>query len=657
MSASRRALQMVLWISIPVGLHAVELTRDQALQLGKEIGTANNPTVSTFVTGPDLTIVPAYQGTAVPETGYYGAGLGIEEAARQALSNSPVGSFVQDSASSRPRFTIDRSDPVVRRGDAIAADPQTTLGRQITGQYSACRSVTATLAPPVYSKEHCTAWGLDQQRSCQKTLRLTCTRPIECDAGSISLDTVQSDMQWSYTYPTLTIGTVSDDYWSGHCAVFDRRTSFIIADIDKVENFTLIQASFDDWIRLSVNGHVVYVGPYGGDRLEIDHYDPFGNGASFQRVQYGAASYGACELGTNWNMNLDIDIKPYLRTGTNTIDMRVVVSGAGEGWARFKATQYCDCQWSEDWDSGCNTLEQQVRSGMCLQRSETCVEPAETRLIDGIPVHRDCWRYDVGYQCATGETREEPYCQELRDRACSQVDATCVSTLPDGSCHEYRQTYRCPRGEQVSQTVMDCGGQSFCLDGSCFGTGYTPNQDFALAASHLSALEAAARDFDTTRMRVFQGEDLRCGKTALGYSNCCKDGGWGVDLSLAQCSNPEERLGQQRQAGRCHYIGDYCSSKSLFGCLVRKNTYCCYNSKLARIIQEQGRPQLGLGWGSATHPDCRGLTPEELTHIDFARIDFSEFYADAYTNAATADRPSATEMQQLIQQRIQGRLP
>lgn len=656
MNGTRFAVMALLCLGLLSGLPAADLSRDQALLLGKELGTQNNASITNSATNPDLGAIPGYQGTDVPETQYYGAGLGIEDTARQALPDNPIGTYVQDSALSRPLFTLDRTDPIVQRSDTITADPQAVLGQQLTGQYSDCQPVTTTVAPATYTDEVCTAWGLDQSLSCQKTLNLSCTRPIECDAGGINLDSVQGDMLWTYTYPTLTIGTLSNNYWSGYCAVFDRSTTFTITDIDKVQEFTLIQAGFDDWIRLSVNGHPVYIGPYGGDRLDIDTYEVF-TGLTLQRVQYGPASFGACELSTSWNKTLDIDIKPYLHTGTNTLEMRVVVAGAGEGWARFRATQYCDCQWSETWDNGCTALEQQAQSGMCVQQSQTCVEPAETRVIDGIPVTRDCWRYDLAYQCATGETREEPYCQELRDHGCSQIDSTCVTILPDGGCYEYRQTYRCPQGNEVSQTVMDCGGQTFCLDGNCFDTGYTPNTDFALAASHLSSLESAVQDFDTTNMVVFKGQDLRCDKTVLGFSNCCKDSGWGIDLSLAQCSEQEKVLGQQRQAGQCHFIGDYCSHGSLFGCLARKNTYCCFNSKLARIIQEQGRPQLGLGWGSHKNPDCRGFTPEELTSIDFSTIDFSEFYADAYANAASADRPSGTAMQQIIEQRIQGLLP
>ncbi|MDL2313948.1 conjugal transfer protein TraN [Desulfovibrio sp. OttesenSCG-928-C14] len=66
-----------------------------------------------------------------------------------------------------------------------------------------------------------------------------------------------------------------------------------------------------------------------------------------------------------------------------------------------------------------------------------------------------------------------------------------------------------------------------------------------------------------------------------------------------------------------------CTIKVFGACLQKKNVYCCFDSVLARIIHEQGRPQLGLGWGS-----CRGFYLDEFMQIDFTRIDFSEYVDD-----------------------------
>jgi conjugal transfer mating pair stabilization protein TraN len=48
---------------------------------------------------------------------------------------------------------------------------------------------------------------------------------------------------------------------------------------------------------------------------------------------------------------------------------------------------------------------------------------------------------------------------------------------------------------------------------------------------------------------------------------------------------------------------------------------------LARIVNEQGRVQVGKGWGGAQNPDCSGFSVEQLQRLDFAAMDLSEFYA------------------------------
>jgi hypothetical protein len=132
---------------------------------------------------------------------------------------------------------------------------------------------------------------------------------------------------------------------------------------------------------------------------------------------------------------------------------------------------------------------------------------------------------------------------------------------------------------------------------------------------------------------------LKCRKPGIqtGFANCCSGGtgnAWGILGDT--CSENEKILAQKREKGLCHYIGEYCSIKleTPFGdiCLQKKQSYCCFNSKLARIIHEQARPQLGISWGSPKSPNCRGFTIEEITKIDWTKIDFSEYIADIQAN-------------------------
>ena len=119
-----------------------------------------------------------------------------------------------------------------------------------------------------------------------------------------------------------------------------------------------------------------------------------------------------------------------------------------------------------------------------------------------------------------------------------------------------------------------------------------------------------------------------------------------VYQELTQCDKDEQALSVKIGQKLCHSVGSYCAQKVLFGCLVIKETHCCFNSKLARIINEQGRVQLGRDWGAAESPQCTGLTMTDIQKIDFSKIDLSEFIQDIIPKAidvnAATDKASAS---------------
>ena len=105
-----------------------------------------------------------------------------------------------------------------------------------------------------------------------------------------------------------------------------------------------------------------------------------------------------------------------------------------------------------------------------------------------------------------------------------------------------------------------------------------------------------------------------------------------VVLSVMACNEEEARLALKEGAKLCHAIGTHCSScVRILGvcvaCIEHTTTKCCFNSMLARIVNEQGRVQVGKGWGGSENPDCSGFTVAQLQSLDFAAMDFTEFYA------------------------------
>ncbi|SNS67956.1 conjugal transfer mating pair stabilization protein TraN [Sphingomonas laterariae] len=110
-----------------------------------------------------------------------------------------------------------------------------------------------------------------------------------------------------------------------------------------------------------------------------------------------------------------------------------------------------------------------------------------------------------------------------------------------------------------------------------------------------------------------------------------------MDFLLSGCDQQDMEVGMLRGSGMCHEVGSYCSSKILGICVQKARGHCCFNTKLGRIIQEQGRPQLksfnAVGWGTPKQPYCRGFTPEEFQALDFSKMDLSEYYSEIEARA------------------------
>ena len=260
-----------------------------------------------------------------------------------------------------------------------------------------------------------------------------------------------------------------------------------------------------------------------------------------------------------------------------------------------------------------------------------CVEPGGVRtvVVEGktYSIHQDCWKWQDTYLT---QTETEGTCGEyMKDSACTVTRSQCADTV-DGFCVSQLVTYSCERKKEGNGQI--CGGEFFCKDGSCAQGQTGTSNMFGQAVSALAAVAAAGEDvaeLNGENVRAFTGEGKSCKKFAAGFNNCCKDSGWGQDVGLSSCSSDEKALGKAKEKKLTVYVGEYCSKKVLGVCLEKKRGYCQFDSKLARIVQEQGRrDQLGVGFGSGNSPNCRGITVDELQRLDFGVMNFSDFYSD-----------------------------
>lgn len=276
-----------------------------------------------------------------------------------------------------------------------------------------------------------------------------------------------------------------------------------------------------------------------------------------------------------------------------------------------------------------------------------CSEPGGTKtgVMEGKPwsLTEACWAYRDKY---VTQSADNGTCQAYVDNpACTLAARQCAFYSGEGTClHEYA-TYSCE--SKTSGKVMICGGDVFCLDGECDKAQSGKSNDFGEAVSQLAALAAAGKDVAALNgidVRAFTGEAKFCRKAAAGFSNCCKDGGWGQDVGLAQCNSEEKALGKAKKDKLTVSVGEFCAKKVLGVCLQKKRSYCQFDSKLAQIVQQQGRNgQLHISFGSSKHPDCRGITVDELQQIKFDQLDFTNFYEDLMNNQKIPDSGALTE--------------
>lgn len=119
---------------------------------------------------------------------------------------------------------------------------------------------------------------------------------------------------------------------------------------------------------------------------------------------------------------------------------------------------------------------------------------------------------------------------------------------------------------------------------------------------------------------------------------------------LMSCSQEEQLLGMHKGANLSVFTNEECSSKiPIIGtCIEWTDHYCSFNSILAKIINTQGKPQLGLDTAN-----CAGLTTEQLSTLDFSKIDFSEF-TQALVGNAVANLPASSAIQQAYTPIMQG---
>jgi conjugal transfer mating pair stabilization protein TraN len=271
----------------------------------------------------------------------------------------------------------------------------------------------------------------------------------------------------------------------------------------------------------------------------------------------------------------------------------------------------------------------------CQDTGKRCVSSG-ARTVDGYVVHKDCWEWSYGKTCnypSKNNCSQYVHCYLVGFRECLLSDSVgnCVNQLKEYSCKRWApssipiEKIRYGREEKQGINNIRCKGLP-CIDGNCIDKSYDSNNEIMDSVSKLYAV-SQMKGVVNMLMELFAGYSASCTKKAVGYSNCCKlDGGsnnWGHNLG-AQCTKDEQTLIETRKKNLCVYVGKE-NKQTLGMSILVKHHWCCFGNMLNKVIQVEGRKQLGLAFGTPSSPDCRGLTLEQLLKLDWNKMNFSEF--------------------------------
>lgn len=298
----------------------------------------------------------------------------------------------------------------------------------------------------------------------------------------------------------------------------------------------------------------------------------------------------------------------------------------------------------DDW-AGCEELERLHNLGQAEVVSEDLGPINETRMINGEPITKDYWETTRTYALNTERFNG---CEALKAMGCVQHDSRCeeytTGMAGERICKRYKLTYACRTTQSTTTSKRPD------LDG------FLPPKQTAIAnhnmykaLSQMEAMRQMSKHLDTSSLQIFRGDDKRCSINFGGsFKNCCtSNGGFGTRMHIATgCTGEEEKLAKARAKNLCIFVGARVKSKVLGMTMSKEQVYCCYPTKLGLAIQKGARAQLGKTFGTAEAPRCEGLTPDELSRVDFSNVDLSDTFADIAASAQKMEREIKADLAQ-----------
>ena len=166
-------------------------------------------------------------------------------------------------------------------------------------------------------------------------------------------------------------------------------------------------------------------------------------------------------------------------------------------------------------------IDSPMRTLACAETDRFCTEGPETRMVNGKPIYKDCWKWHITYGCNNaGDNPTVNTCDALEaDSRCKLQNETCLAETPSG-CTLINRTYSCEVAPETVIEKEECT-ESVCLYGLCTPIDEKPNTNLTDAVAKLEVGRQAAVYGDYEKLRFFTGEPERC-TNRLGGISCCK---------------------------------------------------------------------------------------------------------------------------------------
>ncbi|MCE1021185.1 hypothetical protein LU640_26860 [Pseudomonas monteilii] len=352
---------------------------------GTELGKSNLSKLSSNVTSSNAKAMPFYTDTPSQSSQFGSTSLfNVGTARINSCKTEPDGTdqianqecdavnFLAKNPYERVKVDVDENDPIISGIGEI-------INNAKPGDITENCGTKTTTTPDIYSTEVCNIYNLSEEKycsmgqvvdvdakanfqcnvthnavervACDKYLTMVCEPPIVgCDNGGIVPGSTQADMYTSWTLANsngtyaLQFGSIGDNYWKA--GMYDRSLEFKVKDPNQLSEFVLASISFDDYIIIKLNGNFIYSGPVGGTSLEIV------NG----KVDVGDGVLRRLDLERNNTVKPNINLVPYLVSGTNRLETRTAVGGTGETYITINARMLCNGPCTEKWTDQCSAL-------------------------------------------------------------------------------------------------------------------------------------------------------------------------------------------------------------------------------------------------------------------------------------------------------------